>query len=180
MGESEREGILARMKIKVTARELLDSGLWDKYCDESGMNEYAINEGLMDDLDEVEISLELAQLIEKQDKKLSLIDKLKKIASIEPELCTERKVSAFAISLGNGALGTDKNGILNQDTQWMLIGRIVDDLQSLFPNTDIYINPPNGSTFSSAFLQISGQTAIEAPTLLEAVCDAWLSLRGGE
>lgn len=36
------------MKIEITARELLDLGLWGRYCDITGHNPYAINEGMPD------------------------------------------------------------------------------------------------------------------------------------
>lgn len=36
------------MKILVTAREILDNGAWQKFCDDRGINEWAINEGLME------------------------------------------------------------------------------------------------------------------------------------
>lgn len=31
-----------------TPRELMKKGLWDKYCEMSGTNPWAVNEGLMD------------------------------------------------------------------------------------------------------------------------------------
>jgi hypothetical protein len=36
------------MKIIVTAEEILDKGVWDEFCEEFGINVWAINEGLMD------------------------------------------------------------------------------------------------------------------------------------
>lgn len=36
------------MKIELTAREILDYGDWDAFCTLRGINEWAINEGLMD------------------------------------------------------------------------------------------------------------------------------------
>jgi len=43
------------MRIKMTARELMDTGLWQDFCEETGMNEWAMAEGLLDSDDEVEI-----------------------------------------------------------------------------------------------------------------------------
>lgn len=34
--------------MKVRVRELLESGLWSRYCEASGTNEWAVNEGLLD------------------------------------------------------------------------------------------------------------------------------------
>lgn len=36
------------MRIELTAREILDYGDWDAFCTLRGINEWAINEGLMD------------------------------------------------------------------------------------------------------------------------------------
>jgi len=44
------------MKIITTPRELIDKGLWDRYCEISGMSVYAVNEGYPDD---TPISLDL-------------------------------------------------------------------------------------------------------------------------
>ena len=44
------------MKVKVTAQELLNKGVWQNYCDAHGINEWAINEGLMDSEEEVTLS----------------------------------------------------------------------------------------------------------------------------
>jgi hypothetical protein len=40
------------MKIIVTAEEIMDKGSWEKFCEEFGINLWAMNEGLMDDDDE--------------------------------------------------------------------------------------------------------------------------------
>lgn len=112
-----------------------------------------------------------------------MIDKLQKIAELAPELCTERKVSAFAIPLGKGTLDTDKNGIPNQDTQWMLIGRLVESLvnQGVQVNLSTYHDVATGKLRNDAIIDsYFDHTHHEAPTLLEAVCDAWLALKGGE
>jgi hypothetical protein len=44
----------------VTIGELMDMGLWGDYCDATGKNPYAVNEGLADREDEIEISDDLA------------------------------------------------------------------------------------------------------------------------
>lgn len=49
------------MKITVTAREILDKGVWDEFCEEFGINVWAINEGLMDDSEEFSLSEEQAR-----------------------------------------------------------------------------------------------------------------------
>ena len=36
------------MTITVTAEEILDGGNWEDFCDDRGINPWAINEGLMD------------------------------------------------------------------------------------------------------------------------------------
>ncbi len=42
--------------MKATARELLDSGLWQKVCEIEGINPWAISEGLMAEQHEIELS----------------------------------------------------------------------------------------------------------------------------
>lgn len=41
--------------IKMTVRQCWDLGLWDNYCEYSGCNPYAINEGQINYDDEIEI-----------------------------------------------------------------------------------------------------------------------------
>ncbi len=36
------------LQIKATARDILDAGLWGEYCEATGTNEWALNEGLID------------------------------------------------------------------------------------------------------------------------------------
>lgn len=40
--------------MKITIRELMNLGLWDRYCQDTGTNEWALNEGLIDKDTEVE------------------------------------------------------------------------------------------------------------------------------
>lgn len=40
------------MKIIVTAEEIIDRGEWEKFCEDRGINVYAVNEGLMDEDEE--------------------------------------------------------------------------------------------------------------------------------
>ena len=54
------------MEIKITARDLMDKGLWMDACDMLGINEWAINEGLM-------VHSDILTLSEEQAKKLGLI-----------------------------------------------------------------------------------------------------------
>jgi hypothetical protein len=49
------------MKIIVTAYELIDSGYWENYCDKHGINEWSVNEGLMDSDEELVLSEEEAR-----------------------------------------------------------------------------------------------------------------------
>jgi len=44
------------MKVTLTVRELLDRDIWDKICEIKGINPWAINEGLMDDTDEITLT----------------------------------------------------------------------------------------------------------------------------
>jgi len=44
------------MKVTVTARELLDRGLWIEFCEKRGINSWAINEGQMLDSEEFELT----------------------------------------------------------------------------------------------------------------------------
>ena len=58
-----------QMEILITARELLDKGLWIKACNVLGINEWAINEGLMNSFDTITITAEQA-------KEIGLVNKL--------------------------------------------------------------------------------------------------------
>ena len=49
------------MKIVMTVREIVDAGLWQKFCDATGTNEWARNEGLVDDDTEFTITPEQAE-----------------------------------------------------------------------------------------------------------------------
>ena len=51
------------MKIIITAEELLDSEIWDKFCDLRGIDKWAVNEGLMDYDEEFILSEEEAELL---------------------------------------------------------------------------------------------------------------------
>lgn len=97
-----------------------------------------------------------------------MIDKLKKISELAPEL----------LGYLNIHMDNLENWLSSSDRHWVVIGRLIDDLQSLYPDTNIYISPANAD--EPAFFQVNGETARYAETLLEAVCDAWLALKGGE
>ena len=43
--------------MKITVRELFKLGLWERFCDETGTNVWAVNEGLIDRDTEVEWEL---------------------------------------------------------------------------------------------------------------------------
>ena len=49
------------MKIIVTVIEAITYGFWDALCTLKDMNAWAVNEGLMDTDEEIELSLEEAQ-----------------------------------------------------------------------------------------------------------------------
>lgn len=51
------------MKIVVTVREILDKGNWFEFCEIFGINEWAVNEGLIEDTEEFELTMEQAQTI---------------------------------------------------------------------------------------------------------------------
>lgn len=42
--------------MKITVREIFDMGLWEEFCEITGTNEWAVNEGLVDYDEEMEIS----------------------------------------------------------------------------------------------------------------------------
>ena len=48
------------MEIVVTARQLLDKNMWGHFCELRDMNEWAINEGLMDDTERLSLTEEEA------------------------------------------------------------------------------------------------------------------------
>lgn len=54
------------MEITITVRELFNKGIWEKYCSLTGVNEWAVKEGLLDKSEKVVVSENLA-------KKLGLI-----------------------------------------------------------------------------------------------------------
>lgn len=43
------------MTVTVTVRDLFDLGLWMTYCEASGTDEWAVNEGRMDDSESVAV-----------------------------------------------------------------------------------------------------------------------------
>lgn len=45
------------MKVTITAREILDKGNWDAFCELKGLNPWCINEGLMDAGEEFSLTL---------------------------------------------------------------------------------------------------------------------------
>ena len=54
------------MKIKATAREIKDAprlGAWGIYCSATGLDEWCLADGRMEDTEELDISLELAREI---------------------------------------------------------------------------------------------------------------------
>ncbi len=54
------------MKVTVTPKELFDHpliGMWDRVCDEVGLNPWAVNEGLMDSDEEITLTHEQAQRV---------------------------------------------------------------------------------------------------------------------
>lgn len=42
--------------VKVRIKEIFDRGLWNRYCEHTGTNEWAVNEGLIDSSEIVELS----------------------------------------------------------------------------------------------------------------------------
>jgi len=48
------------MKIIVTAKELMDKGLWESFCEKKGINLHAVNEGQMDSDERILLSNEEA------------------------------------------------------------------------------------------------------------------------
>ena len=54
------------MEIRITASELIDKGVWDDYCEDTGTNVWCVNEGLMP-------SDEKLTITEEQGKKWGLI-----------------------------------------------------------------------------------------------------------
>lgn len=48
-------------KVLTTFGELLDKGVWDKYCDAYGLNVWCINEGQADRNEKCEITIDCAK-----------------------------------------------------------------------------------------------------------------------
>jgi len=49
------------VQITITAREAFDKNIWIQLCDITGINEWAINEGLMDDDEAITLTEEEAR-----------------------------------------------------------------------------------------------------------------------
>lgn len=49
------------MRLIVTAEELIDSGCWDQFCEEQGINPWAVNEGRMDSDEEFVLTEDVAR-----------------------------------------------------------------------------------------------------------------------
>ena len=45
----------------ITAREAFDKGIWEDLCRIKGINEWAVNEGLMNDSEEIRLTEEEAR-----------------------------------------------------------------------------------------------------------------------
>lgn len=54
------------MNVQITAHEAIERGIWDQVCEMKGLNEWAVNEGMMD-------GDELLTFTEKEAKQLGLI-----------------------------------------------------------------------------------------------------------
>lgn len=52
-----------KMNIVITAGELIEHGVWDNWCEISGTNIWAVNEGLMDSEEEIVLTIEQASQI---------------------------------------------------------------------------------------------------------------------
>jgi len=44
------------VEIVVTFREIMDKGMWDKFCEMKGLNVWCVNEGLADSDEKVELT----------------------------------------------------------------------------------------------------------------------------
>jgi hypothetical protein len=51
------------MTITITVKRLMERGLWDLYCDVTGTNPFACNEGLMSEEDLITLDFEEAKAI---------------------------------------------------------------------------------------------------------------------
>lgn len=51
------------MTITITAREAFDKGIWDDLCEMKGLNEWAVNEGLMDISETITLSEDEARAL---------------------------------------------------------------------------------------------------------------------
>ena len=45
------------MKIIIKAEEIINRGIWEEFCEDRGINVYAVKEGLMDNDEEFVLSL---------------------------------------------------------------------------------------------------------------------------
>jgi len=52
-----------RIRVTITGREALDKGIWTQLCDLLGINEWAINEGLLDREEEIILTEDQARLL---------------------------------------------------------------------------------------------------------------------
>ena len=49
------------MKLIITAEEAMDKGIWDEICDIKGYNPWCVNEGLMDEKEEITLTKDQAR-----------------------------------------------------------------------------------------------------------------------
>lgn len=59
--EAQQEEDKKGPKLTMTVSHIMENGRWDDYCEWSGTNVYAINEGLISSSEEVKIPLRLAR-----------------------------------------------------------------------------------------------------------------------
>lgn len=81
--------------IKMTARQIIDLGLWDRVCEYKGINPYAVNEGLMKDSDIIEFDTEFKKE-EPQEQELCYV-----IYSYNGETYQERDAEYVRITKNN-------------------------------------------------------------------------------
>ncbi len=48
------------INVKATVRDIMDVGLWSEYCEATGTNVYAVNEGLIDDSELLTLPMKIA------------------------------------------------------------------------------------------------------------------------
>jgi hypothetical protein len=134
---------MEEINMKMTAGELIDCGKWKEFCDLNDINHYAINEGLIDEDDEFEITVEEAKslnilnIIDDEDEDLESPNTAMKEKYIKPK-------EHIAI-VGTGIVSEGNNGeytiIIKNHLDWN--DKIENNYRLINSNYKLFSDSPN-------------------------------------